>query len=302
MNKRLTYFTPTYNRAHTLSKVYESLKTQTRKDFIWLIVDDGSKDNTKELVEQWKTEGLIEIQYILKENGGKHTAIDLSNEVCTTEYINCIDSDDYLSSDSTEVVYKYLDEVSNDESLCGIVSRRAHYNGTPFNESFPQIAEKLFFGELAEKYNYSQDTNLIFKTDVIKKFRFPVFSGERFVTESVFYNQFLLDYKMLAIPELLYLAEYQEDGYTAQGLKLFEKNPKGYLYALKQNAYLSKRKGCNFKNIIYNHILYYAWKSTMKIKDEHKKTYKLKFPYNIIGLVCAKTICKNIYKKQLSEK
>ena len=163
----------------------------------------------------------------------------------------------------------------------------------------PVEPEKLYFRELAAKYDYTQDTNLIFKTDLIKQFHFPVFTDERFVTESVFYNQFILDYKMLAIPELLYFAEYQPDGYTAQGLKLFVKNPKGYLYALKQEAMLSKRVGDSFKVRIFKSARYYAWKKYMKIKDNFTQELKIPFPYNIGGFICSRTILRNFYKKQL---
>jgi len=299
-NKLLTYFTPTYNRAHTLPKLYESLKNQTKKDFIWLIVDDGSKDNTRELVEQWQSEGVVEIQYVLKENGGKHTAIDMSNQVCTTAYINCIDSDDYLSIDSTEVLYKYLDEVSKDGSLCGIVARKAHFSGEPFNKSFPNETEKMYFKELATKYNHVQDTNLIFKTALVKNYHFPIFEEERFVTESVFYNQFMLDYKMLAIPELLYLAEYQADGYTKQGMRLFFKNPQGYLYALKQNARIAIMEHVGVVNKLKAVAKYYGWKKALKLTEKYKKDNKIKFPYNIIGWGLSIKSAKS-YKKALSE-
>jgi len=301
MDKRLTYFTPTYNRAHTLPKLYESMLSQTNKDFIWLIIDDGSKDNTEELVHGWIEEGKLDIEYIKKENGGKHTAIELSNQVCKTEYINCIDSDDYISEDSTEVLLRYLDEVSLDSSLCGIVARRAHYDGSPFNESFPGNPEKLFFRELATRFNYTQDTNLIFKTELIKQFHFPVFEDERFVTESVFYNQFILDYKMLAIPELLYLAEYQPDGYTAQGLKLFVKNPKGYLYSLKQDTCIACERKSSFKLRLFRASAYHAWKRTMKLKDDFTKGMKIPFIFNFGGWLCSLTILRNFYKKQLKD-
>lgn len=296
MKKKLTYFTPTYNRADKLPKLYESLVNQTNKNFIWLVVDDGSTDNTKEIVGQWIKENKIEIEYVLKENGGKHTAIDLSNQICKTEFINCIDSDDFVSNDSTEILYNYLERVSNDESLCGIVGRCATYEGKAFNENFPKSAEALYFYKLGKKYRYTQDTNLIFKTDVIKKFKFPIFSDERFVTESVFYNQFMLDYKMLAIPELLYMAEYQEDGYTAQGMKLFYKNPKGYLYSLKQEASLSKKKNYTLREMLYYSTAYHSWKRELKLKDINCK-YKIPFLYNILGYICSRTIKRNMFEK-----
>lgn len=297
MKKRLTYFTPTYNRAKDLPKLYESLCEQTNKNFIWLIVDDGSKDNTKEVVESWQKENKIEIDYIRKENGGKNTAIDLSNQICKTEYINCIDSDDFVSKDSTEVLYKYFDEVSKDETLCGIVGRRAKYNGEPFNESFSKNPEKLYFHELSQKYGYIQDTNLIFKTNVIKNFHFPKFENERFVTESVFYNQFMFDYKMLSIPELLYLGEYQEDGYTMQGLKLFFKNPEGYLYVLKQNTFIACKYKMSIKRRLgYAHV-FYAWKSALKLKEKYPNDYKLPLFYRIFGKILSVRLIGK-YKKE----
>lgn len=283
MDKRLTYFTPTYNRAHDLPKLYESLCNQTNKDFIWLIIDDGSKDNTRELVDGWIKENRIEIDYVCKENGGKNTAIDLSNQICKTEYVNCIDSDDFVSEDSTEVLYKYFDEVSGDDSLCGIVGRRAKYNGEPFNETFAKNKEKIYFSDLKKKYGYIQDTNLIFKISVVKKFHFPIFENEKFVTESVLYNQFMYDYKMLAIPELLYLAEYQGDGYTAQGVKLFFKNPEGYLYALKQNAFLAIRHKLSLKKKVGYTSIFYAWKKALKLKERYPKDNKLPAFYRMAG-------------------
>lgn len=285
MEKRLTYFTPTYNRAKDLPKLYESLCEQTNKNFIWLVIDDGSKDNTREVVEKWKNENKIEIDYVYKENGGKNTAIDIANQICKTEYINCIDSDDYVTKDSTEVLYKYFDEVSKDKNLCGIVGRRAKYNGEPFNKNYSKKPERLFFYELSKQYGYIQDTNLVFKVDVVKNFCFPKFENERFVTESVFYNQFMYDYKMLSIPELLYLSEYQEDGYTAQGIKLFFKNPEGYLYALKQNTNIAYKNKTSIKKILGCSHNFYAWKSAMKLTEKYPKDNKFPLFYRFFGKI-----------------
>lgn len=295
MEKRLTYFTPTYNRAKDLPKLYESLCEQTNKNFIWLIIDDGSKDNTKEVVESWQKENKIEIDYVCKENGGKNTAIDLSNQICKTEYINCIDSDDFVSKDSTEVLYKYFDEVSNDETLCGIVGRKVNMTNKTKRE--PVKKEKLFFYELGRKYNDMNETNLVFKTDIIKGYHFPRFENERFVTESVFYNQFLYNYKMLAIPETLYLFEYQEDGYTMQGLDLFFKNPEGYLYALKQNTFIACKYKMSLKRRLgYAHV-FYAWKSALKLKEKYPNDYKLPLFYRIFGKILSVRLIGK-YKKE----
>lgn len=281
MECKLTHFTPTYNREKLLHKLYESLLNQTNKNFVWMIVDDGSVDNTKEIVEKWKKEKKINIEYFYKENGGKNSAMELAFEKCQTEYVCIVDSDDFLSNDATEVIYKYMPMC--DKSTAGMVCRRAHYDLKPFNECWGKEAEVLYFREIVEKYNYTQDTCLIFKTDIVKNYHFPKIEGERFVTESVFYNQFLHDYKLLAFPECVYLAEYQEVGYTSQGINLFFKNPKGYLFALKQNFYYDVINKKSLKTRLHGVALYYAWKNVLKIKDEFKDSYKIKFPYNFIG-------------------
>lgn len=301
MNK-VTYFTPTYNRAYLLPNLYDSLLRQTKKEFVWLIIDDGSTDNTKELVENWVKEKKIEIKYVQKKNGGKHTAIELSNKICETEYICCCDSDDFLSDDATGIIEKYIDKYSDDKEIVGFVGRRANYEGTPFNGKWTPENMKIYFNELAEKYGYSQDTVLIFKTDIIKNFHFPIFEDEKFVTEAVFYQQFLRDYKMITIQECIYLAEYCDDGYTVQGMNLFFKNPKGYLYWLRQTAFFSIQDKESFLCKIKKCGFYYAWKNVLKTNYDFKKDYKIKFPYNFLGNIAKFIIlpkCKKTYKNYL---
>jgi len=295
MDYKLTYFTSTYNREDLLPNLYNSLLRQTNKNFIWLIVDDGSKDKTPELVAKWQKENKLNIEYIYKENGGKNSAMEIAFAKCSTDYVCIVDSDDYVSEDSTEVIYKYIPMCG--ENVVGMVGRRAHYDGKPFNDSWPKNEEELYFRDLKEKYGYSQDTNLIFKTNIIKNFHFPKIEGERFITESVFYNQFLNDYKLLAIPECIYLAEYQEVGYTSQGINLFFKNPKGYLYAVKQKHYYNKKNKKSFKTLVHGAAIYYAWKSVLKLKDKFKNDYKIKFPYNLFGWGAQILLIPSLHKK-----
>ncbi len=284
---RLTIFTPTYNRAYILPKLYESLKGQTNKDFIWLVIDDGSTDNTEEVVNKWKNdETTFEINYVKKENGGKNTAIDLSNQICTTDYIVCIDSDDQFSSGAVEDIYKEIDIVGKMEDVCGIVTRRAHFDGNPFGQNWTnEEYEKLYFYELGEKYNYWAETCLVFKTNIAKQYHFPTIKGEKFITESVYYNQFMYKYKMLVSKNIYYYAEYIADGYTNQGMKLFYKNPKGYLYSIKQNLYYARKLKKSLKSRLGLASLYYAWKNVCKIKDEFVDEYKIPFMYKFFGVL-----------------
>lgn len=301
---RLTYFTPTYNREKLLPNLYNSLQNQTNKDFIWLIVDDGSTDGTEKLVKSWIKENKIKIDYHKKENGGKNTAIDYSNKVCKTEFIACVDSDDTLTLDATEVLYQKFDLVSNRDSFIGLVGRRKLLNRKRSEEKEVWKNCEIYFYELAEKYNFYSDTFLIFKTDILKNFEFPKIPDEKFITESVLYQQFSYDYKMVTFEEELYEAEYMEDGYTQMGLNLFIKNPKGYLYSLKQNAFIAIKYKKSFKKKIGSLARYFSFKRAMKISKFKIDDYKINWFYMFCGFVASFLLNKEYkeavkqYKKQ----
>lgn len=302
MNK-LTIFTPTYNRANLLPNLYKSLVKQSNKNFIWLLIDDGSTDETEQLASEWqKLKNSFKIEYVKKENGGKNTAIDLSNQLCQTEYIMCVDSDDYLTSDAVDKIYKEIDKICKKTDVCGIVTRRSHSNGAPFQTNWPnEDFKELYFYELSRKYGYSADTCLIFKTDIISRYHFPKIDGENFITESVFYNQFIHDYRILASRNLYYVAEYMPDGYTNQGMSLFFRNPQGYLYSIKQNLHVAIKNGYSFRTKCALSANYYAWKRINKIKDKFKTEYKIPFIYKVFGTLFSSKFYHN-YKKEVKNR
>ena len=133
----LTVFTPAYNRAHTLPRTYESLCRQNCKDFIWLIVDDGSTDNTAELVRDWQCrDNGFEIQYIYKENGGMHTTHNVAYANIHTELNTCIDSDDMLADGAVEKILRKWAEVKG-KGYAGIVGLDADFEGKIIGKGFP---------------------------------------------------------------------------------------------------------------------------------------------------------------------
>lgn len=139
-NMNITVFTPTYNRAKTLSRVYESLLNQTNKDFVWLIIDDGSTDNTKELVAKWIEENKLSIEYHYKENGGKHTAMKMAYELTQTKYLLAIDSDDELTADAVNVFLNEWKEIEKD----GFESQFAEISGLTFSNDGNLIGNFTF--------------------------------------------------------------------------------------------------------------------------------------------------------------
>ena len=136
MDKTLTIFTPAYNRAYTLHKCYESLKRQTNKNFKWMIIDDGSTDNTVDLVAKWKEKSDFEIIYIYKQNGGMHTAHNTAYENIYTELNMCIDSDDYLTDDAIDKILSFWEE-NKDEKYGGIIALDIFQNGEIIGTKLP---------------------------------------------------------------------------------------------------------------------------------------------------------------------
>ena len=224
--KKLTIFTPTYNRAYCLNKIYESLCVQTNQDFLWLLIDDGSTDNTAELVQQYISEGKIEIKYIIQENAGKHVAHNKAVELCDTELFVCVDSEDFLTNDAIEIILTRYSQYK-DNCILGLYLRRVTEDGVAMATPYPQGVRLVGITDLYHRYSFKGDTVIVLKTDLIKAFKFPVFEGERFVTERVFYNMLNDIAPMVLCEDEIYIAEYLSDGYTKNVERLLLRNPYG---------------------------------------------------------------------------
>lgn len=221
----LTIFTPTYNRAATLPRLYESLLAQKETDFEWLIVDDGSTDDTRQLVAGFTGEGKFPVRYEHKENGGKHTAYNLGLQLARGDYFFCVDSDDLLAAGSVKGI---LDEVKNLSENQGIVAYKQDLSGKRLSGEFPEQLQGCLFHELPIKHGCNGEFSLVFPTELARKFPFPVFEGERFVTESVIYDRISLVCPMLPLRVVLTVCEYQEDGYSSDANAVMARNPSGY--------------------------------------------------------------------------
>lgn len=223
----ITVFTPTYNRAYRLGALYESLCKQTFRDFEWLIVDDGSTDNTRELVEGWISENQIDIRYIAQPNGGKHRAINrgVGNAEGTLFFI--VDSDDILPSDSIEQIKSHYQLIKDRSGFGGLCGLKAYYDGSP-------VGNKPDFGvlectnyDIRYKYKIKGDLAEVFYTDVMKEFPFPEIDGECFCPEVLVWNRISSKYRIHYFDTPVYYCEYLEDGLTASIVKVRIKSPIG---------------------------------------------------------------------------
>lgn len=230
MSATLTVFTPAYNRAHTLPRTYKSLCQQDCKDFIWLIIDDGSTDNTGELVKAWqgKNNGF-EIRYLYKENGGMHTAHNAAYAAIDTELNICIDSDDCLAEGAVKKIIDYWNEV-NGKNYAGIIGLDADFSGNIIGTGFPDgMTETTLTGYYA--VGGRGDKKLVYRTDIIKQYPpYPVFEGEKYVALAYKYRLIDQDYRLAVLNEVLCNVEYQPDGSSNTMWNQYLKNPRGFAF------------------------------------------------------------------------
>lgn len=224
----LTIFTPAYNRANTIVRTYESLKKQNCKDFVWLVIDDGSTDNTAELVKQWqKCDNGFEIKYIYKKNGGMHTAHNTAYENIDTELNTCIDSDDCIAEGAVAKILEKWETVK-DKGYAGIIGLDADLNGKIIGKGFPEgLNETTVIGYYAN--GGSGDKKMVYCTDIIKKYPpYPTFEGEKYFSLGYKYRLIDQDYKLAVMNEVLVNVDYQPDGSSATMWKQYVMNPKGF--------------------------------------------------------------------------
>jgi glycosyltransferase involved in cell wall biosynthesis len=225
----LTIFTPAYNRAHLLPRLYESLCRQTCKDFCWLIIDDGSQDNTHDIVMGWISEGRIPIRYEHKENGGMHTAHNLAYQLIGTELNTCIDSDDFMPDDAVELITTFWkDHGSN--SVAGIVGLDVTANGQIIGSTFPEAKDRV---TLTDFYHFGGrgDKKLVYRTALMKALpKYPEFEGEKYVGLGYKYLLADLQQPLLTLNKPLVVVEYQPDGSSNTMWQQYGRHPQGFAF------------------------------------------------------------------------
>jgi len=225
----ITVFTPTFNRVHTLLRTYESLLAQNNKDFIWLIIDDGSSDGTNEMVEEWMSrDNGFEIRYIYKENGGMHTAHNTAYKLIDTELNVCIDSDDKLSKDAIQKIFEKWQAIDQC-AFAGIVGLDADFSGNIIGNDFGKLEQTTLTDYYAN--GGKGDKKLVYRTEIINSVpEYPVFDNEKYVALAYKYRLIDQKYKLAVLNEVLCDVEYQPNGATNTMWKQYYKNPKGFAF------------------------------------------------------------------------
>lgn len=248
---KITLFTPTYNRAYILGRLYQSICNQSYRDFEWIVYDDGSTDNTEELVNQWISDNNdFPIRFYKGKNGGKCRATNRALEVADGEIFFTIDSDDYLTDDACEKIHEWMESIRELKNYCGIVANRGQtptetrnttwrddpdspwyqkpYRDATFLERYPEATAYPIDGERAEAI----------WTDIFKKYPYPEYEEENFITPCIPWNRMAHDgYKIRVFEDIIWIWEYLEDGLTIKGgNNRFINNPKGYFLSHVEKA------------------------------------------------------------------
>lgn len=266
-NNYLTVFTPIFNRAYIIDKLYQSLLRQTCNNFEWLIVDDGSTDDIKEKIKKYQSENKITIHYFYKENGGKHTAINLGVREALGELFFIVDSDDYLADNAVErIIYHYIN-IKDIDSFAGVSGLKASPNGVKIgspvdwkvldSNSIDLQCKQKVFGDMAEVY----------KTSILRQFPFPVLDKEKFISECIVWDQIAEKYKLRYFSENIYICEYLKDGLSSNSIRLRANSPKSALLVY-ENKYFNHsytflhriRSGINYWRFVFWHLMKYKKK------------------------------------------
>lgn len=228
--KSLTIFTPTYNRVHTLERLYESLKRQTSHDFKWLIIDDGSIDGTMDLANIWIKENKIGIEYIYKENGGLYTGYNMAYDTISTELCVCVDSDDYLPDNAVESVLSLWSHKGSDK-YAGIIGLDFDIKrNMPVGGKFPAEMEECFFNDLYVKRIHRGDTKLVLRTSLMKEVcPMTGFPGEKHFNPVYLTLKVCDTYPLLVINDSICFVEYQDtDSMSANIFRQYIDSPRSF--------------------------------------------------------------------------
>lgn len=264
MKPCITILTPLYNRKEYIERLYFCLSAQSRKDFQWLVVDDGSTERSDGIFKEYSSYADFQIDYKYKENGGKHTALNFSHPYIKADWVLILDSDDLLTPDAVAVCAEYIEKCSDNDEI-GIISFQ---RGTDTATPLVKYEDKEVISDHIEyRINKKRDGDCceVLKTQVLSEFAFPVYVGEKYMNESHLWIGSADKYKTLYVPRVIYICEYVDGGLTKSGRSFWRTCPMGGMHS--QIVGLNKR--CSFiyraKRAMLLH--YYGRLLNMKVKD-----------------------------------
>ena len=284
---KLSILTATYNRANFLPKLYESIKENLKYNITpeWIIVDDGSIDDTKNIVQSFKDENKVIIKYLYQNNSGKMAAINEAVKMATGDLMVDCDSDDYLVNNSFEIIENNAEKILNNEKFYGLVFLKREENGKISGKEFKQKEYITTMFDLYFKEDIGGEKILVYNSKIRKMYSHQLEHNEKFITEARMYHKMDEKYKLIAINEVIEQGSYIEDGYTKNINKTFKSNPYGYYMYFKE--LLEKNmKGVKFSKRLYviKHYILFSYLTGNKFNANVIKDLLNKFLYIILYL------------------
>lgn len=286
-NTLITIFTPTYNRRHTIDILFQSLLKQYSMNFEWIVVDDGSSDNTESYFNEINTHTLpFPVTYIKKENGGKHRAINDAVALAQGDLFFIVDSDDYLTDNATKKIEAWYNQLDNNHPWAGIAGLRGDSSTKPIGDQY----FKSYFVDATNaerrRFHLGGDKAEVYITSVLKKYPFPEIPGENFLTEEVVWNAIARDgYYIRWFNEIIYICEYLDDGLSKNLSEIEKRNPQGVLLWVKEQL---KTFPNDFREKVFAIVAYYNAVRSKKTLTEISKDVGITKFYLILSIVSFK--------------
>lgn len=283
----ITVFTPSYNRRKELHNLYKSLLKQNNANFEWLIVDDGSQDDTKEYIEKLKKEKKIKINYVYKTNGGKQSAYNLGLDKAKGDIFLCIDSDDILKEDILNTISCDFKAINKNEELAGIMYVQGYISNQNkiVGTEFPEDNKVYNYFDVYHKYKVTGDKLIVFKTKVAKEYYFPIIEGEKFVPEALIYNRLSKKYDFLCRNTVAAYKEYLIGGYSNNYFNLVKRNPLGNRLYFKELYDLEKKIYNVYGYILFSIYGHIKFKTIIKEHPAKILVLVLYLPVKLISLI-----------------
>ena len=279
---KISILTATYNRANLLPQLYKSLKDNLncKVDFEWLIMDDGSTDETKKIVEQFIDEKLVDIKYFYQENQGKMSAINNLVPKANGDLIIECDSDDFFTEDAFEVIKEEYEKNKDEKDIYALCFLKYDTSGKNMGRDFKKEKSTMF--DLYFKEGEDGEKALVYFSDIRKKYKYKLEHNEKFVTEARLHHEMDLNYNILCVNKAIMICEYQQEGYSKNIIEQFKKNPYGYYEYFKE---ILERdfSGVKFNKRVYviKHYILFSY-LTKKYQSETIKNVLNKLLYYLL--------------------
>jgi glycosyltransferase involved in cell wall biosynthesis len=288
---RFTIFIPTFNRSHTLDRALESVAAQTYRDFEVVIIDDGSEDDTRQLVQRWQERADFPLRYYWQENRGKFAAHNNAIACASGYFFVLLDSDDRLLPSALERFDFHWRSIPDDQkdTFAGVEGLCLDHDGKIYGDRFPTDVIDTTYLEIVKKYNIRGEKRNALRTHVLNQYPYPIIEGERFIRDDLIWKRIARRFKLRCFNEPVQMIDHQTEGLSANVISLRLKNPKGFrYYFLEEINQYSSLTGRYFRFKYHSKFVRYSLHCKIGFRQQYTEVrskfyWLISVPRGIIG-------------------